>query len=332
MSPFARLNRLWRKPKIEGDPSKQRFYGSSYFEGRSNRKPGSSGYAGYTRDSSNANVAAYLLWRFLPFTSSLDVGCAKGFLVEALLDLDYDSYGWDVSEWAVAGGPPRVRERLAVVDLEKGVPEQRSLPSYSLVTALEVLEHLQPERVASVLADLRSICSGYLVATIPSLGPNQSGPGGFPDGKVRTERLAEYHDKGPGYEGPVPYDDLMMDDDGFPVQGHLTIASFSWWTRQFEAAGFKRLHDTELKMHPVIGRFDLSVAWNLYVFHVDNATPAAMVPRSEIEIAELERKWKLADRPLGVHSQNLTNMTMGPSGVEAIESEFEASQLRKKLV
>lgn len=60
------------------------YYGESYFAGRENREPGVSGYGTYRRSSSNADVAAYLLWRFLPFSKSLDVGCAKGFVVEAL--------------------------------------------------------------------------------------------------------------------------------------------------------------------------------------------------------------------------------------------------------
>jgi hypothetical protein len=331
MKTLGWLRRLRRPEGPEGS-SKQQFYGSSYFEGRGRRLPGRSGYGGYTRQSSNADVAAYLLWRFFDLPSSLDIGCAKGYLVEALHDLGVDSYGWDVSEWAVSDAPRSVRDRVAVVDLEEGIPADRFHETFSLVTAFEVLEHLRPEAVPGVLASLRPLCGGFLVATIPSLGSNSSGPDGFADGKVKADRLDRYHELGSDYEGPVPDDDLMLDDDGNPVQGHLTIASFAWWTRMFEAAGFRRLHDRELAMHPVLGRFDLSVAWNLYVFHVDSSEPAPMPARTDRELAELEARWKLASRPLGGHSQHLTLLTMGQEAVTRIEDEYAASQDRRALL
>ena len=71
------------------------------------------------------------------FTTSLDVGCAKGFVVEALTELGYDSYGWDVSEWAIAGAGPNVAGRLTVADLERRLPSNRPHERFSLVTAFE---------------------------------------------------------------------------------------------------------------------------------------------------------------------------------------------------
>jgi hypothetical protein len=50
-------------------------------------------YGNYTRDSSNADVAAYLLWRFFPMARSLDVGCAFGFVVEALREVGVGAPG-----------------------------------------------------------------------------------------------------------------------------------------------------------------------------------------------------------------------------------------------
>jgi len=323
------LRRVARRSRLSSRRGKRRFYGESYFEGPGVRGEGTSGYGGYDRDLSNANVAAYILWRFVPFTTSLDVGCAKGYVVEALTELGYDSYGWDVSEWAIAGAAPSIANRLAVADLERRLPSQRPHERFSLVTALEVLEHVKPERVPQALGQLRSICDGYLVATIPSLGANASGPGGFPDGKVRTERLEHYRELGIDYDGPVPYADLARDELDRPIQGHIAVASFNWWTRQFEAAGFRRLGDVELAMHPVVGRFDLSVAWNLYVFHVDSKAPAAPPVRTEEELTELERRWRLAEREPGDHSIHLTQISMGDEAVKAIYSEIEASRARR---
>jgi SAM-dependent methyltransferase len=329
MKGSAWLRRVARRSPLSSRRARRTFYGESYFEGSGVRGDGSSGYGGYDRDLSNANVAAYLLWRFIPFTTSLDVGCAKGYVVEALTELGHDSYGWDVSEWAIADAAPAVAGRLAVADLERRLPGHRPHDRFSLVSALEVLEHVKPARVPHALKQLRSICDGYLVATIPSLGANPSGPGGFPDGKVRPERLEHYRELGLAYDGPVPYEDLARDERDLPIQGHIAVASFRWWTEQFEAAGFRRLGDVEMAMHPVIGRFDLSVAWNLYVFHVDSKEPAPAPVRTEEELTELEQRWHLADREPGDHSIHLTQISVGDQAVKAIYAEIEASRARR---
>jgi SAM-dependent methyltransferase len=321
---------LTRRLKARRSVVVQSLYGAGYFAGADDRQVGVSGYGNYTRHSSNADVSSYLLWRFLPFTQSLDVGCAKGFVVEGLVELGYDAHGWDVSKWAVADADEAIRNRLSVVDLER---RQWTVgrPRYDLVTAFEVLEHLDPTKVHTVLKRLRKVSDGYLVATIPSIGANPNGPDGFPEGKVRMERLEHYKALGPTYDGPVPYEDLAVDGSGGPVEGHLTIASYAWWTRQFEAAGFVRQPDVERAMHPVIGRFDLSVAWDLYVFHVDSREPAPMVTRQESQLAELEQRWNLAEREPGVDSKNITSWTVGAEAVAAIEREYQASRRRRSV-
>ena len=92
-----------------------------------------------------------------------------------------------------------------------------------------------------------------MVATIPSFGPNEHGPGGWYQVKVRDDRVAHYESLGPDYEGPVPYDDLYRDATGEPIEGHLTIASFAWWTARFAEAGFERCGEVERAAAPAPG-------------------------------------------------------------------------------
>jgi hypothetical protein len=70
------------------------YYGPGYYgEGRdpTGDRAGCSGYASYDRVSSNADVAAYVMWRtFAGARQVLDVGCATGYVVEALRDLGLD--------------------------------------------------------------------------------------------------------------------------------------------------------------------------------------------------------------------------------------------------
>ncbi len=272
----ARL--LLRRP---GGPSRGRAavaYDGAYFgEGRdpSGDRQGRSGYATYDRISSNADIAAYLLWRNFRVTRALDVGCATGFLVEALRELGIDAAGCDASQYAIDHATPGAAGFVEVGDLVRGLPHADG--SFDLVTALEVLEHLEPDQVPAALRELRRVCGGVCYATIPSFGPNESGPDGHFEGKVRPDRLAHYRALGSSYDGPVPVPDLAVDAEGSPVEGHLTIASFSWWTARFAEAGFERWTDVERRLYRDIEPAGLARYWNLYVF----ATPGT--PRSVAE-------------------------------------------------
>jgi SAM-dependent methyltransferase len=256
-------------------------YEDAYFGvGRdpSGDRQGRSGYATYDRISSNADIAAYLLWRNFRARRSLDVGCARGYVVEALRERGVDAYGCDVSSFAVEHAAPGALGYVRLGDLSRGLPYDDG--EFDLVSALEILEHLPPDRVPEALAELRRVCGGVLYATIPSFGRNASGPDGHFDGKVRPERLEYYRSLGPGYGGPVPAEDLAVDVEGQPVEGHLTIASFDWWTARFADAGFDRWADVEQRLYADIAPAGLGKFWNLYVFAVPDVPVELAAPRS----------------------------------------------------
>jgi SAM-dependent methyltransferase len=255
-------------------------YRGSYFgEGRdsSGDRAGRSGYARYDRTASNADIAGWMLWRNFQVATSLDVGCATGFLVEVLRERGIEAQGCDISEYAIDHASPGAVGHVRVGNLFAGLPwDDRS---FDLVTALEILEHLPPDRVQVALAELRRVCRGYLYATIPSFGLNAGGPDGHFEGKVLPDRVEHYRDLGPDYLGPVPFHDLAVDAEGMPVEGHLSIASFQWWTDQFAAAGFTRCLEVERRLYADIAPAGLAPFWNIYVFRVGEAAPEAVEPR-----------------------------------------------------
>jgi SAM-dependent methyltransferase len=255
-------------------------YGASYFgEGRDpgGDRAGLSGYARYDRVASNADIAGWTLWRNFRAESSLDVGCATGFLVEVLRERGVEAEGCDVSEFAVSHASPGAAGHLRVANLFAGLPWPEG--TFPLVTALEILEHLPPGRVPDALAELHRVCGGYLYATIPSFGPNRSGVGGHFEGKVRPERVEYYRHLGPDYPGPVPEADLAVDAEGHLVEGHLTIASFEWWTEQFAQVGFTRCPDVERRIYADVEPAGLAPFWNVYVLRVDGAPDELAQPR-----------------------------------------------------
>jgi len=271
-------------------------YGGHYFG--SGRDPldrmGLSGYERYDRDTSNANVAAYLVWRWFAAGRTLDVGCAAGFVVEALRELGIDAKGVDVSQFAVERAAQGARGHVSHGDLSRRLPFRSG--RFEVVTALETLEHLPPDVVPHAVAELHRVTSGYVIATIPSFGPNENGPGGWFPVKVRDDVLDDYIALGPGYDGPVPYEDLYRDAAGQPIEGHLTIASFAWWTRQFETAGFVRCGAVERAMHPHLARFGLTKYWNLYVFRRGEAAEPGAEVRTPEEIVRWEANFGLNHR------------------------------------
>lgn len=255
-------------------------YDGSYFgEGRDSTgdRQGRSGYARYDRIASNADIAGWLLWRNFRVHRSLDVGCATGYLVEVLRERGIDAEGCDVSPFAVEHATPGARGHLRVGNLFAGLPWDDA--TFDLVTALETLEHLPPDRVAIALAELRRVCGGYLYATIPSFGYNLAGgPDGHFDGKVIPDRLDYYQSLPDDFEGPVPFADLAVDGEGEPVEGHLTIASFGWWGDRFADAGFIRCPDVERLLYQDIAPAGLGAFWNLYVLRVPEASEEVVVP------------------------------------------------------
>lgn len=293
-SPLRALARRLRRRPCQPEPGSLYDEGRYFGEGRDHLdRAGLSGYERYDRQTSNADVAAYVLWRHFDVDRSLDVGCALGFVVEALRELDIDASGCDVSQWAVDHAAPGARGHLRRGDLIAGLPTGEPFP---LVTCLETLEHLPPDAIGPAVAELRRVTSGWLVATIPSFGPNPYGPRGWFQVKVLDERVAHYESLGPEYEGPVPEEDLYRDAAGRPIEGHLTIASYRWWTRQFEAAGFERCGEVERRIHRQLYRFGMTKYWNLYVLRVPG-TPLPPDPvRSADQLAAQERGWQLDQR------------------------------------
>lgn len=113
------------------------FYNRDYFEGKIRQSPP------HTRDliyPLAERTAAFLCRRCRP-TRILDIGCAKGFLVEAFVAWSVNAtFGMDISRYAVSEGDAATRGRLLVADVLAGIPVRSA--SCDLVTAVDLFEHL----------------------------------------------------------------------------------------------------------------------------------------------------------------------------------------------
>jgi len=113
-------------------------------------------------------IAEYLAETF-PFQSVMDVGCANGFLVEALVDAGKDARGIEISEAAQKVLPEAIRARVDIMDFKnlKG--------KYDFVTCIEVAEHIPPYRSEELVQKLTAAAHTQILFT--AAGPGQPGHG-----------------------------------------------------------------------------------------------------------------------------------------------------------
>lgn len=87
----------------------------------------------------NDSVAEEIVKRIAP-KKTLDAGCGKGFLVEAMRKRGVEAYGMDISAYAIAEVAADVRQFCSVSSLTEPIEQD-----YDLITCIEVLEHLPEE-------------------------------------------------------------------------------------------------------------------------------------------------------------------------------------------
>jgi len=107
------------------------------------------------------SMARHIVDRFAP-KRVLDVGCAKGFLVEHLRDLGVEAYGTDVSPYAISEAREDIRAFCRVASATDPVGER-----FDLVTCIEVAEHLAPEDAPRLVESLCAAADEILFSSTP---------------------------------------------------------------------------------------------------------------------------------------------------------------------
>jgi ubiquinone/menaquinone biosynthesis C-methylase UbiE len=214
---------------LSSDPDfhiSQTFYGEKYFIG--DKAVNDSGYSTYDDGEGFRRLAALTLRYFSP-KRVLDVGCAKGYFVNHLREAGIETTGIDFSHYAVSRAPDSARVHLAQGSvLNLPYPDR----SFDLVTCFETLEHLWPADVDQAMRELHRVSSRMVFASIPSFDRNDSGPLGY------TVFFPSHREDAAAGRN---FREMILDSNGNPHQGHLSLATFTWWTQHLHAQGLRRL-------------------------------------------------------------------------------------------
>jgi hypothetical protein len=93
----------------------------------------------------------------------LDVGCAKGLLVQALREKGADARGFDISQHAVDAAHEDVREHLWVASATEPIEGR-----YDLVSMIEMIEHMGPQDAQAAIDRVTAVTDRVLFSSSPA--------------------------------------------------------------------------------------------------------------------------------------------------------------------
>jgi hypothetical protein len=183
----------------------------------------------------------------------VDIGCGKGFLVEAMRSHNIDSFGIDFSAALINGASADIRKYLRVATSEN-VLEDILSQNYDLISYMEVFEHIPVPILDIILRAIYSKYNGKLLLTIPSHGFDPTFYKGLPVESVEWQR---------DMTANIPFKNIVL-ENGKPHCGHITLASYRWWTEFFLFHGFLRNIDLERECLSLFNEIITKHQWKPY--------------------------------------------------------------------
>lgn len=183
---------------------------------------------------------------------AFEIGCSSGAVLSCLQERGVDAEGVEISASAIRRAEPGVRSRI-----HRGDPLSLELDNrYDLVFGLDIFEHFNPNRLDAYIARVADLTApgGFVFANVPTYGEDRV------YGTIWPPHLPVWQED---VAAKRLFRHLEVDEDGYPLHGHLVWAGSEWWEARFAAAGLRRRTDIERSLHE---RFDAQL----------RATPARM--------------------------------------------------------
>lgn len=151
-----------RKVKEDGEDFISRMYGREYFDG--DRKYG---FGGYFYDERWIPVAKRMIshYNLHPGSRILDIGCAKGFLVQEFRNLGMEAFGLDVSRYAVQNC---LVDTIGYIHRGDILDLHFNDDSFDLVLCLGVIHNLDEDHLPLAFKEVQRVSKGPCFITVDS--------------------------------------------------------------------------------------------------------------------------------------------------------------------
>lgn len=144
-------------PKIE---KLSNVFDRDYFEdGVKTKKSNYRDYSWQRLGSYFQKTARHIIDKFKP-ERTLDVGCAKGYLVKALSEMAVDAYGIDPSVYAVSNVHPDIAEKINL-EVAQSIPYPDD--TFDVVTCFDVLEHIPAREAPKTLKEMLRVSKQWVI-------------------------------------------------------------------------------------------------------------------------------------------------------------------------
>jgi hypothetical protein len=196
--------------------------------------------------------------------SAIELGCFTGPVISLLADHGLEVCGVDVSHLAFVLAYNNVRHKMLFGDL--------LFLDFDLVydafIAMDVLEHLNPFRIDLYIEKIGQLvdANGFIILNSPMFGNDDI------FGTVFSIYLPEWQEAG----GDDFWRHIHCDARGWPIHGHLTLASPKWWETVFRRHGLVRDRAIEAVIQEILkGFFDkhAPARRTLFILRHKNSVP-----------------------------------------------------------
>ena len=189
---------------------------------------------------------------------ALEIGCSFGSIMQCLYNMGIHCEGVELSKFAKERSFSNIKEYIHLGDLlniDLNV-------NYDLIFALDLFEHLNPNKLKLYLLKIYSLLSndGYIFVNIPVFGD---------DSIFGTVFNLYIEDWKSDFIGAKLFSKLPVDDKGYPINGHLIWAGSNWWISQFIQIGFQREPEIEKAIHAKYDNFMEKPRQTFYIFSKD---------------------------------------------------------------
>lgn len=204
------------------------YFDEDYFE--THKK---SNYGSYEDYPFFKDFSFYLWKKYLP-KSSLEIGCAKGFMVKWLNRLGIDARGIDISEYAIDHAPDEIKSKFICCDFSKYHYNDFKFTQkeFELVLCFETVEHIPEEKLGQFIKNLYESTGEYCIITTPIVPKDY-------------DRLKD--DKKDNDDSHVSLHDKDYWCDAFKKVGFEFIGMETWYIPKIEVSGVKKEITTNIE-------------------------------------------------------------------------------------